>query len=138
MDSIAQREARTESERVARRHLEGVDRIPFLPFATFVAVVPGIEGAEPPYVCIAWTPNVIERPYPGCAIWRAVLERYLAMPVGDDAASRAVREIVASSLRRYPTLEAWIHWADFERSRPAQPERREDSQILWPSLAWPW
>ena len=63
------------------RNIDGEERVPFLSQAHMIAIAPGtpqedhLEG--PTYVFIEWAPGIVERPYPGSAIWRAVLERSL-------------------------------------------------------------
>lgn len=76
--NIIEQRGEHQKEREQRDALEGIERIALLPLARHVALVPGATAHEPPYVFIEWAPGAIERPYPGTAIWRAVLSRYLA------------------------------------------------------------
>lgn len=136
MSSITPQDARIESEQETLRRLDGVERAPLLPYAVLVAIAPGTSVEEPPYVFIEWTPDVIERPYPGSAVWRAALEQYLAHPRDEDPTYRALAPIVAVCLERFPSLDAWLRWADRERTVPdAPPEKRSSA---WHAIVWPW
>lgn len=99
-----------------RRAIEGEERVALLPEAELVGVAPG-EDDGPPFVVIRWTLDSTERPYPGTAIWRAALERYLEGPVQDASAEWVVRPLIATGLERFPSLEAWLRWQDHERRR---------------------
>jgi len=118
-----------------RRAIEGEDRIPLLSAAEVIAVSAG-AGDEPPYVFICWSAEIAERPYPGTAIWRAAIERYLASPVRNAAAEEIIRPLVASSLARFDSLEAWLHWMDHERDRNADAYRQTPPTIAGPGWAW--
>jgi hypothetical protein len=126
VDTIGQYQS-AEAEREARRRIEGVERIPLLESAEFVALTVGTEPEEPVTVFIGWYSELTERPYPGTAIWRAAVERFLrAAPTGNSG-ERQVRIAAEASLDRFPSLDRWLTWADHERpvarSRPAQPSR---------------
>jgi hypothetical protein len=136
MGFVAAEQRQAERDQEILRQYDGVERVALLPYASFIAVVPGTDAEEPAYVFIEWAPDVIERPYPGSAIWRAALERYLAHPRDDDPTYRALRPVVMEGLDRFPSLEAWLRWADRERVVPtaARPRRRPS----WPTILWPW
>jgi|GEM_PF-3060821 len=136
MGSMASQFERVRGEREYLRQLEGVERVALLPYASHVAIAPGTSAEEPPYVFIEWAPGGVERPYPGTTIWRAVLERYLTEPHDQDPASAALRQIVAESLRRFSSLDAWLRWVDHERLAPAPGERAH--RFAWPTIVWPW
>lgn len=89
---------------------DGSDRIPFLPLASYVAFAPGSAPDEPPFAWIIWRPGVIERPLPGSALWRRILQQFLERPDPLGAAEQSLRAVVAESLERFPTLESWIRW----------------------------
>ena len=125
---------RQESELAVRRAYEGEERVPLLGLAEFLAVVPGFDPEEPVYVFIQWAPGIVERPYPGTAIWRASLDRYLA----SDSTKPALRPLVAKSLEHFQTLEAWLRWADFER-RARRDQDPNDTETIPPFAAiWFW
>lgn len=124
-----------EREQDVLRQYDGAERVSLLSSAEFVAVAPGATGEEPVYVFVEWAPQIVERPYPGSAIWRAVIERYLAQPRCGDPAFRVLRPIVEDCLRRFPSLDTWLRWANHERVIPEAPLRKEAS---WRSIVWPW
>lgn len=125
----------TEQERL--REIEGVERVPLLPLAHSIAVSPGTEGDEPAYVFIEWSSAKVERPFPGTAIWRAALERYLDHRASSDA-HPLVRKALQQSLDRFPTLDSWLRWADGERQRRQDTRRRCGWVIDAPLTPWPW
>jgi hypothetical protein len=138
MRSIAPQYDRSESEQEILRRLDGVERAALLPYANLVAIAPGPDAEEPVYVFIEWSPDAIERPYPGSAVWRAALERYLAHPRDDDPTFRALAPIVQACLQRFPSLDAWIRWSDHERLRPTASHGSHTKRFSWPGILWPW
>jgi hypothetical protein len=131
--SSTEESGRYEQRQEEREAIEGTERIALLPVAQFIAVAPGLDE-DPPYVWIQWVPGVVERPYPGTAIWRAALERYLASPMVEGGTTRVIRPLVAAALARFRSLEAWLRWMDFERPLPRGPGGRPP--ISGPG--WPW
>lgn len=106
------------SEREARHQLEGVERIPFLASAEFLGLTVGADPEEPVTVFIGWTADLVERPFPGTAIWRAALKSFLrAAPTGDPT-QPLMRDSAQISLDRFPSLERWLRWSDHERQKP--------------------
>jgi hypothetical protein len=136
MDSIAPQVERSESE--VLRRLDGVERVALLPYARLVAIAPGRDVQQPVYVFIEWVPGLIERPYPGSAIWRAALEHYLAQPRDGDPTFAALAPIVRACLERFPSLEAWIRWSDYERILPTAWYGGQPKRFSWPGIIWPW
>lgn len=133
MDTISpSRGDRSEVE--VRRELEGVERIPFLPSAEFLGVTAGAEPQDPVTVFICWRDDLVERPYPGTAIWRAALESFLRAPPTDDNAQPFVRDAAQCSLDRFPTLERWLKWFDHERPEPDRV--RASTPALLVGSAW--
>lgn len=129
-----------ETERTRREELEGTTRVALLRHALHVALVPGVTACEAPYVFIEWAPGVVERPYPGTAIWRAVLNWYLTAPDNGDPAAPVIGPVVAAALERFSSLEAWLRWTDHERllryeAETAHP-RKQRRHV--PVLRWPW
>lgn len=124
-----------QSEREARRQLEGSERIALLPSAEFLGVTVGTDPEEPVIVFIGWRVNLVERPYPGTAIWRAALDSFLRAPQSKDPAQPLVREAAQSSLHRFPSLERWLWWSDHERPAPEGP-RAVVPSALWVGPAW--
>lgn len=133
------------------RQIDGVERVPFLSQAPMIAIAPGTAQEDhsegPTYVFIEWAPGIVERPYPGSAIWRAVLERSLdhlddqtrehahAPEHAEDAShnggavNRGVwdaesqshdyfRSAIEADLARFQSLEMWFRWRDHERVVP--------------------
>lgn len=129
---------RYESIQDVLRRLDGVERVELLPRASLVAIAPGASVEEPVYVFVEWAPSVIERPYPGSAIWRAALQHYLDRPRPDDPAYHALRPIVEGCLARFPDLAAWLRWLDRERTVPEAPPGDRAHQYIWPGIMWPW
>jgi len=112
-------------EREELRQLDAAERVGWLPYARAVALAPGPPGdEEPTYVFIVWALGVVERPCPGSALWRAVLERFLrkehsrARSELPDEAADPVGLAVAADLRRFPSLDAWFAWRDRDRTVP--------------------
>lgn len=128
------------TERDRLRQLEGVERIDLLPLAEHVALTPGTLADEPAAVFIEWAPGAVERPFPGTAIWRAVLERFLRTARPDDRQWGILRPIIAGNLDRFPSLDAWLRWADHERmvarADLAAPGRLRPEPTL--GIVWPW
>jgi hypothetical protein len=120
--------------------LDGVERAPFVPLARLVAVSHGTTVEEPPYVWVEWSPGILERPYPGSAVWRAALQHYLLRPTGNDPAAHLLRPIIAACLERFPTLESWMRWTNQQRVVPeaGTTPRRRHAWLLWPTGSWPW
>lgn len=110
----------TVVEQEARRQLEGVERIARLARADFLAVTVGDSPDAPAIVFIGWTAELVERTYPGTAIWRAAIERYLASTPNGDPGDPLVRAMARESLTRFPTLDRWLSWLDHERQRAAR------------------
>ena len=126
-----------ESERLARRQLEGAERVAFLPSAHFLAVTVASEPGDPVVVFIGWSDAITEHAYPGTAIWQAAIRSFLASPSTGDSAEPIVREAAAESLERFPSLERWLAWYDHERQ--ARRERRSSSRepaASWTPLFW--
>lgn len=121
----------------ARREVEGETRVPLLPLAYALAWAPPAPSTdeadeEPLYVWIEWAPDLMERPYPGSALWRAALERIAARVP-------AASPLVEDALRRFPTLESWLRWQDHDRrpSREPSPSARA-ARFPGVPLWWPW
>jgi hypothetical protein len=127
--------SRIEHEHDVLQRYDGVERVALLSLAEFVAIAPGTTGDEPVYVFIEWAPQMVERPYPGSAIWRAAIERYLAQPRDGDPTYQALRPVVEDCLRRFPSLDAWLRWANRER---VVPETRRREKVSWRTIIWPW
>ncbi|MDE3151236.1 MAG: hypothetical protein KGL93_03220 [Gemmatimonadota bacterium] len=125
-------------EEIVRREMDGAERVPLLARAHMVALAPPVEGSEPVYVYVEWTPGQIERPVPGSAVWRAVLDAYLAVDHPTQPQESLVRAAVRASRDRFPSLEHWFRWRDEERrtsrERPADPKQG----LRWTSIRWPW
>jgi len=137
------------AQREDLRQIDGADRVPLLPHAHMIAVAPGVSHDErsddPVYVFIEWAPGMVERPYPGSAIWRAVLEQSLEhwqSQEGESGEGRAqntdnvsvyahvddvddehadqqpsdlFRSAIQADLARFPSLDAWLRWRDHDR-----------------------
>lgn len=101
------------------RQYDGVERIPLLPLARFVTLAPSTDPGQPVDVTIEWAPDRIEKPLPGSALWRAVLEGRLGRPMSRDPLERLVRRQIIASLDRYPDLETW--WAGLRTGWTAPP-----------------
>ncbi len=123
---------------VIRHELDGEERVPLLPQAHMVALAPPMDGRDPVYVDVEWAPGHIELPTPGSAVWRAVLDAYLATDHPDQVQEAVVRIVVRESRDRFPSLDSWFRWRDEER-RPSR-ERPADSERTrwWTSFRWPW
>lgn len=139
--SLAEFPGQHQMQREQLDELEGVERIALLPLALHVALAPGATADEPPYVFVEWAPGAIERPYPGTAIWRAVLSQYLIgqsgnSPVNNDPARDSIRHVVAESLERFSSLDAWIRWADHERVPAADSRVTADERARVPVTGW--
>jgi hypothetical protein len=113
-----------EAAIAARLQLEGIERIALLPRAEFLAVTVGGEIDAPVVVFIGWGGEVVERAYPGTAIWRAAIERYLAGPISTDPGDPIVRAAAEESLIRFPTLDRWLAWEEHERERRTEAHER--------------
>lgn len=137
--SMFERAAQYEGDIELRRRIDGQERVPMLPLARLVAVAPGVDVEEPAYVWIEWAPGVVERPYPGSAIWRAALQHLLLRPPVGDLTDRAARLVIAACLERFPTLDTWLYWADHERAPATRPEaHRSIWRMPGPGVNWPW
>lgn len=118
------------AESAARRQLEGEERLGLLSAAEFMAVTVGGALGSPSVVFIGWSQNLVEQAYPGTAIWRAALERFLRTPPTADPGNTLVRRAALDSLNRFTTLERWLAWSDHERdARPTPPVR--NSPAFW-------
>lgn len=117
MDTISPTQD-VESEGEARRQLDGVERIPFLASAEFLGLTVGAEAEEPVTVFIGWAANLVERPYPGTAIWRAAIESFLRSAPTGDPTQPFLRRAALLSLDRFPSLDRWLRWYDHERPEP--------------------
>jgi hypothetical protein len=124
-------------EEVSFRRLDGVERVPVLPFAHMLAVAPAVEPDDPAYVFIEWTPGQVERPIPGSALWRAALNEYLATADPSEPQAPQLRMAVAQSLAHFPSLEAWFRWRDHDRRPPREPPPHR-ARLGWSRLRWPW
>lgn len=126
--------SRAAASEEQRQHSDSAERVPLLPFARMVAFTTGLPNEEPTYVVIEWAPGIVERPYPGTPLWRAVLERWLvsisapetvptSAPTSAERPSTAsddtlLRQAVRVDLDRFPSFEAWLHWRDVTRVVP--------------------
>jgi len=116
------------------RQYDGIERIPFLPDAEFITVAPSTSVDDPVDVTIEWAPGHIEKPLPGSALWRAVLESRLAPPATPDPADRLIRHQILGSLARFPDLETWWAWIRTGWTAPPKPAsrpRRDRSLRAW-------
>lgn len=104
-----------ESRDGARRQLEGGERVRLLRTADFLAVTVAGSPDGPSVVFIGWSATLLEQAYPGTAIWRAALERFLRTPPTNDPAAALVRRSAAESLARFESLESWLAWCAHER-----------------------
>ena len=126
-----------ESERQARRQLEGTERVALLPSAAFLAVTVASEPGDPVVVFIGWSDAITEHAYPGTAIWQAAIRSFLASPSTGDYAEPIVRKAAAESLERFPSLERWLAWYDHERQARGERRRRSgESAPSWNPLFW--
>jgi hypothetical protein len=127
-----------ESEREARRQLEGEERVALLPSADFLAVTAGSEPGDPVVVFIGWTPGLVEHAYPGTAIWCAAVRKFLRSPTTHNPGESVVRGTAAESLERFPTLDRWLSWYDHERqARSARRANRPKRQpTFWIGRLW--
>jgi len=130
MDSVGPRYG-AEGERETRRQVEGVDRVPYLPSAGFLAVTVGSETGDPVVVFIGWHDDVVETPFPGTALWRAAVEGFLRAPLGVDPAEPLVRAAAIESLDRFPSLDRWLSWYDHERQRRADRSAKDVQSPFW-------
>jgi hypothetical protein len=100
----------------AYRQYDGEERVPLLPFAHSISWAPPVPmdddaEQEPVYVWIEWAPDVMERPLPGSALWRAALTRVAGrMPEASP--------VIEDDLRRFPDFASWLRWRDHDR-RPS-------------------
>jgi hypothetical protein len=124
---------RAEAERAARHEIEGEERVGQLPSAEFLALSVGSEPGDPVVVFIGWTMDVVENAYPGTAIWRAAVSRFLASPATGDPAEAVVRAAAADSLEHFPNLERWLAWHDHERAVRAErrAKKRGNRRRFW-------
>jgi hypothetical protein len=128
-----------QSQREARRQLEGEERVGRLPAAEFLAVSVGSEPGDPVVVFIGWTPDLTEFAYPGTAIWRAAVESFLRSAPTQDPGNAIVRAEAVESLRRFPSLDRWLSWYDHERQARAarRANAREVRPRSWIGRVWP-
>jgi len=105
------------------RQYDGAERIPFLAAARLVLLSAAANEEDPVSVLIQWTADSFERPAPGSALWRAVLDGRLAMPPGDDPGEGLLRKQIEISLRRWPDLETWWRWLRSGWTAPPRPGR---------------
>ena len=89
---------------------DGAERIADLASARLVMVAPSAAVDEPVAVTIQWAYGAMERPLPGSALWRAVLEHRLEAEADGDPGAAVVRWQIRRSLDRFPDLETWWHW----------------------------
>lgn len=108
------------------RQYDGAERIPLLLLARFVTLAPSTDPRQPVDVTIEWAPDRVEKPLPGSALWRAVLESRLARPMTRDPVERLIRRQIIGSLDCYPDLETW--WSGLRQgwTAPPRPERAPD------------
>ena len=106
---------RVESGDAARRQLEGEERVRLLHTADFLAVTVAGSPDGPSVVFIGWSATLVEQAYPGTAIWRAAIERFLRTLPTNDPADALVRRNAAKSLARFASLESWLAWCDHGR-----------------------
>jgi hypothetical protein len=85
--------------------------------ADFLAVTVAGSPDGPSVVFIGWSETLVEQAYPGTAIWRAALERFLRTPPRQDPGDDLVRQSAARSLARFQSLEDWLSWSDHKRER---------------------
>lgn len=124
---------------VQRKQFDGIHRIALLPQAGAISVAPGCTVGDTVHVMIAWSAVDIEEPYPGTTIWRAVLERFLANAPDDDPVWQTLKPILIADLERFPSLSAYLQWADHERVIPRDPAREPTRRsFMWSSAGWPW
>lgn len=121
--------AAAASEQAARRQLEGEERVGLLHTADFLAVTVAGSPHGPSVVFIGWSETLVEQAYPGTAIWRAALERFLRTPPSQDPADELVRRSAVESLARFQSLEDWLRWSDHEREREVAP--RQGARECW-------
>jgi hypothetical protein len=130
------------AERELFEQIDGVDRIEKLPLAHFLTIAPAAVRDAPVYVSISWTPDLVEAPTPGSALWRTVLIHRLEAPVSDDPADRVLRSQIEQSLHRFPSLEAWWSWIRTGWiAPPRRPDRRDlntAGDIGVSGTGWPW
>ncbi len=103
------------------RRYDGAERVSLLPLARFVTVAPSTDPEEPVDVTIEWNPGWIEKPLPGSALWRAVLEGRLAQPGPPSPVEPVIRRQIAQSLERFPDLESWWAWVRTGWVAPPKP-----------------
>lgn len=138
MGSVFERAGQLTDDHDTLRHVDGVERAPFIALAELVAVAPGTDADDPTYVWVAWSVGVVERAVPGSAVWRAALHQYLLRPPTGDLTDRAVRPVIAACLERYPTLESWLSAAGSRLRGRAEAERRDAPRLPWRGVHWPW
>jgi hypothetical protein len=101
---------------------DGAERIPDLGSSRLVMIAPSASADDPVAVTIEWAQGTIERPLPGSALWRAVLERRLEAQRDGDPGAAAVQHQIRRSLERFPDLETWWHWVRTGWTAPPAPE----------------
>jgi hypothetical protein len=114
---VAKAPGQHESAQNELRQLDGIERVGLLPIARMIAVCAGLPDNDPAYVFIEWEPTVVETPYPGSAVWRAVLEQLLRTSGDEEPSFRSIRHALQVDLERFPSLEEWLHWRDHGRSK---------------------
>ncbi|MGH7669053.1 MAG: hypothetical protein ACRENQ_06125 [Gemmatimonadaceae bacterium] len=126
-------------EALTRREMDGVERVALLPTAHMVAVAPSVDADDPAYVFIEWTPDLVERATPGSAVWRAALDAYLASDgLHDDPHRDQLRMEITRSLVRFPSLDAWFRWRDFERRLVRELPEPTHPKLQWGHVRCPW
>jgi len=134
VDGEAEVRAAAQLDDLVRRY-DGAERIPLLSYAQLVVISPTDRAEDPVSVLVRWTPDSFERPVPGSSLWRAILQRRLAQPIGSDPADQVLRDQIASSLGRWPNLETWWHWLRTGWTAPprvpASSEKARRGRRLW-------
>ena len=111
----------TQTDLDLARRYDGIERIALLPYAEFITLAPSTRLDDPVDVTIEWGPDRVEKPLPGSALWRAVLESRVARPATPDPAERLIRHQILGSLARFPDLESWWAWVRTGWTAPPRP-----------------
>ena len=116
------------------RQYDGIERMPLLAHAEFITLAPSTDPNQPVDVTIAWGLDRVEKPLPGSALWRTVLENRLARQITPDPAERLIRHQILRSLDRYPDLVSWWAWVQNGWTAPPKPTPRPDQRRSLRSL----